>query len=31
VICPGFSGDCLETLEEIDEENRGCVMEAGGM
>nr|MCS5592517.1 ferrochelatase [Gammaproteobacteria bacterium] len=30
VICPGFSVDCLETLEEIDEENRGYFMEAGG-
>lgn len=30
VICPGFSADCLETVEEIDEENRGYFMEAGG-
>ena len=30
VICPGFSADCLETLEEIAEENRGYFMEAGG-
>ncbi len=30
VICPGFSVDCLETLEEIDEENRGYFMKAGG-
>ncbi|RUM78767.1 MAG: ferrochelatase [Candidatus Thioglobus sp.] len=30
VICPGFSVDCLETIEEIDEENRGYFMEAGG-
>ncbi|MDC9715607.1 MAG: ferrochelatase [Gammaproteobacteria bacterium] len=30
VICPGFSVDCLETLEEIDEENRGYFMQAGG-
>jgi ferrochelatase len=22
VICPGFSADCLETIEEIGEENR---------
>ncbi|MDY7025773.1 MAG: ferrochelatase [Pseudomonadota bacterium] len=30
VICPGFSADCLETLEEIDEENREIFLEAGG-
>lgn len=30
VICPGFSSDCLETIEEIGEENRGYFMEAGG-
>ena len=30
VICPGFSLDCLETLEEIDGENREVFMEAGG-
>ena len=30
VICPGFSVDCLETIEEIDEENRGYFMQAGG-
>jgi ferrochelatase len=30
VICPGFSADCLETIEEIDEENRGYFLEAGG-
>ena len=30
VFCPGFSSDCLETLEEIDEENRGYFLEAGG-
>ncbi|WP_250655447.1 ferrochelatase [Alkalimarinus coralli] len=30
VICPGFSADCLETIEEIDEENRGYFEEAGG-
>lgn len=30
VFCPGFSADCLETLEEINEENRGYFMEAGG-
>jgi ferrochelatase len=30
VICPGFSSDCLETIEEIDEENRGYFLDAGG-
>ena len=30
VICPGFSVDCLETLEEIDEENREVFMHGGG-
>jgi len=30
VVCPGFSADCLETLEEIDVENRHAFMEAGG-
>lgn len=30
IMCPGFTGDCLETLEEIDQENRGYFMEAGG-
>ncbi|MGD8207750.1 MAG: ferrochelatase, partial [Thiohalocapsa sp.] len=30
VIAPGFSADCLETLEEIDVENRGYFLEAGG-
>jgi ferrochelatase len=30
IFCPGFSSDCLETLEEIDEENRGYFMAAGG-
>lgn len=30
VICPGFSADCLETLEEIAEENRDYFIEAGG-
>ncbi|MBZ0333543.1 ferrochelatase [Marinobacter sp. AL4B] len=30
VFCPGFSADCLETVEEIDEENREYFMEAGG-
>lgn len=30
MICPGFSADCLETIEEIGEENREYFMEAGG-
>jgi len=30
VICPGFPTDCLETLEEIGEENRDCFLAAGG-
>ncbi|UCB55267.1 MAG: ferrochelatase [Thiotrichales bacterium] len=30
VICPGFSADCLETLEEIDMENRDIFLKAGG-
>jgi ferrochelatase len=30
VICPGFAADCLETLEEIDMENREIFQEAGG-
>lgn len=30
VICPGFSADCLETLEEIAAENRHIFLEAGG-
>ena len=30
VICPGFSADCLETLEEIAVENRDYFLEAGG-
>ena len=30
VICPGFSADCLETIEEIDEENREYFEEGGG-
>lgn len=30
VICPGFSADCLETLEEIAGENREIFMHAGG-
>ena len=30
VLCPGFSADCLETLEEIAMENRDVYLEAGG-
>jgi len=30
VICPGFSADCLETLEEIDGENREYFEQNGG-
>jgi len=30
VICPGFSVDCLETLEEIEGENKAYFLEAGG-
>lgn len=30
VICPGFSADCLETLEEIKEENREIFEQHGG-
>jgi ferrochelatase len=30
LICPGFSADCLETIEEIDVENRDYFMGAGG-
>lgn len=30
VFCPGFAADCLETLEEIAEENKEYFLEAGG-
>lgn len=30
VICPGFSADCLETLEEIDLQNRDFFISSGG-
>lgn len=30
VVCPGFAVDCLETLEEIAEENREIFLENGG-
>lgn len=30
VVCPGFAVDCLETLEEIDEQNRHFFLDNGG-
>jgi protoporphyrin/coproporphyrin ferrochelatase len=30
VVCPGFAADCLETLEEIEVQNRGFFEQAGG-
>ncbi|MEO8922747.1 MAG: ferrochelatase [Caldimonas sp.] len=30
VMCPGFTSDCLETLEEIDQEARAAFLGAGG-
>lgn len=30
VMCPGFTADCLETLEEIDQEAREAFLAAGG-
>jgi ferrochelatase len=30
LVCPGFATDCLETLEEIDMQNRTAFLEAGG-
>jgi len=30
VVCPGFSADCLETLEEISVQNRETFLESGG-
>ena len=30
VVCPGFSVDCLETIEEIEVENRDIFLSAGG-
>lgn len=30
IMCPGFSADCLETLEEIQVENREFFLQAGG-
>ena len=30
MVAPGFSADCLETLEELDMENRATFLAAGG-
>lgn len=30
IMCPGFTSDCIETLEEIDQEARAAFMHAGG-
>ena len=30
IVSPGFSSDCLETLEELEEENKEYFMESGG-
>lgn len=30
IVCPGFSADCLETIEEIDMQNRDFFIDAGG-
>ncbi|WP_439134145.1 ferrochelatase [Pseudomaricurvus sp.] len=30
VLCPAFASDCLETVEEIDQENREIFLSAGG-
>jgi ferrochelatase len=30
LVCPGFATDCLETLEEIDMQNRAAFLEGGG-
>ncbi|MBT0586943.1 ferrochelatase [Alteromonas oceanisediminis] len=30
IVCPGFSADCLETIEEIGIENRDYFLQAGG-
>lgn len=30
ILCPGFAADCLETLEEIAEQNRDRFLQAGG-
>ena len=30
ILSPGFSMDCLETIEEIDEENKEIFLDSGG-
>ena len=30
IMCPGFTSDCLETLEEINQEAREAFLHAGG-
>jgi ferrochelatase len=30
IVCPGFAVDCLETLEEIELENKKFFLQAGG-
>ena len=30
IVCPGFAADCLETLEELNMENRAKFMQSGG-
>ncbi len=30
IFCPGFAADCLETIEEINQENRKYFLQAGG-
>lgn len=30
IVCPGFAADCLETLEEIEMENKEIFLQAGG-
>ncbi|MEC5318031.1 ferrochelatase [Brenneria populi subsp. brevivirga] len=30
IMCPGFAADCLETLEEIQEQNKAIFLHAGG-
>jgi ferrochelatase len=30
IVAPGFSADCLETLEELDMENRQAFLDNGG-
>jgi ferrochelatase len=30
IVCPGFAADCIETLEEIAQENKDIFLEHGG-